>query len=305
MRKETELLYVQYKPLLFSLAYRMLGSVTDAEDIVHDAMIAFGKSMVRTDIENPRAYLCKTVTNLCLNRLQSASYKREAYSGQWLPEPIDTGDASSDPFGVWLQKESLSTAYLLLVDQLTYIERAVFLLREVFAYDYREIVDVLDKSVVNCRKIYSRAKTKMAPLAAEEDASVNEDGLRKTAAVGREQVLERFLEALKNGDIWTTLELLSDQAVLLVDGGGKVTTVPKPIVGASLIAYFLVAIAANTQALSFVCFAEINGNPGLVVNGPKGPMHVVSFHFCKDKIKAVYIMANPDKIRHFGAYDCI
>ena len=156
-----ESLYSTYKPLLFSLAYRMLGSVMDAEDIVHESFLALRKTGWE-HVCNIRAYLCKIVTNRCLDHLRSSANKRELYPGPWLPEPL-VGEAGSvgeenDPLQSYVHKESLATAYMLLLQQLSYVERAVFLLREALQYDYDEIADIVGKSSVNCRQIYHRAK---------------------------------------------------------------------------------------------------------------------------------------------------
>lgn len=152
---ETEQLYEAYQPLLFSLAYRILGSVMDAEDIVHDVFISFNNMEDVQSIENMRAYLCKMVTNRSIDKLRSAAHKRNVYVGMWLPEPFV--EEIDDPSESFVMKESISTAYLLLLQQLTEVERVVFILREVFSYDYEEIASIVEKSSVNCRKIFQRA----------------------------------------------------------------------------------------------------------------------------------------------------
>ena len=153
---ETEQLYEAYQPLLFSLSYRILGSVMDAEDIVQDVFISLNNIEDPQSIENMKAYLCKMATNRSIDKLRSAAYKRNVYVGMWLPEPLV--EESDEPSKSFIMKESLSTAYLLLLQQLSEVERIVFILREVFSYEYEEIASIVDKSSVNCRKIFQRAR---------------------------------------------------------------------------------------------------------------------------------------------------
>ena len=155
----SEQIYLSYRPLMFSLAYRMLGSVMDAEDVVQEAFLYANETNL-DHVHNPKAYLCKIVTNRCIDNLRSASKKREVYVGPWLPEPLMTTstDHQIAPDLAYTHKESLSTAYLLLLQQLSWIERAVFLLREVLQYEYDEIAEIVGKSSTNCRQIFRRAK---------------------------------------------------------------------------------------------------------------------------------------------------
>jgi RNA polymerase sigma-70 factor (TIGR02957 family) len=288
MRADTEVLYSQHKPLLFSLAYRMLGSVTDAEDVVQEAILMYGEQANETAIGNGRAYLCKTVTNMCINRMHSARHKRETYIGEWLPEPIVFYDEEDDPYRILQTKDSLSTAYLLLLEHLSYTERAVFLLREAFEYDYAEIAGMIGKSRANCRKIFSRAKSKISGNGEEE---------QPPAQSGLTDLLELFLESLHTGNIAGTLELLKDRAVLYVDGGGKVNAVAELVVGSENIVRFLHGFVSRGVFDSIRSFT-VNGSPGIVVYQDGCPTHVVSFSYSSDGIEAIYIVANPDKIKH-------
>ena len=159
---DTAQLYETYKPLLFSIAYRMTGSVMDAEDIVHEAFLTYSRIRNVKVIENEKAYLCRVVINSSLDKLGSAASKREVYVGEWLPEPIV--ENTNEPSQIYLMKESISIAYLLLLQQLSAVERAVFILREVFQYSYDEIGEIVEKSPSNCRQIYHRSKKSITKM---------------------------------------------------------------------------------------------------------------------------------------------
>ncbi|MDF2962151.1 MAG: polymerase sigma factor SigJ [Paenibacillus sp.] len=296
-----EQLYEAYKPLLFSLAYRMLGSVMDAEDIVHESFLAYGRAAAgwtggAEAIRHPKAYLCKIVTNRCIDRLKSASKQREVYVGPWLPEPIvpegeSTGELGGDPLNRYLRKESVSTAYLLLLQQLTWVERAVFLLREALQYDYGDIADIVGKSSANCRQIYHRAKR-----------SIGETG-KDTKPVGcsdsrASRLVEQFMHALANGDVSKLLDVLAADAVLYSDGGGKVSAAVKPILGADRIVRFLAGVLSKISADVSVRLFESDGGTGLVTYEKGRPQSVLTFHVAGGLIENVYIVVNPDKLRY-------
>lgn len=209
---ETEQLYEAYQPLLFSLAYRILGSVMDAEDIVQDVFISLNNIENIQSIENMKAYLCKMATNRSIDKLRSAAHKRNVYVGMWLPEPLV--EESDEPSESFVMKESLSTAYLLLLQQLSEVERIVFILREVFSYEYEEIASIVDKSSVNCRKIFQRARKSILEKPKQSKLSTE-----KMAAY-----VEKFVSSLQCGDAEGMLEVLKTDAILKADGGGKVTT---------------------------------------------------------------------------------
>jgi RNA polymerase sigma factor (sigma-70 family) len=190
-----EILYKRYKTELFSLAYRMLGSVMDAEDIVQDAFLSYGGLSNVGSIHNERAYLYKIVTNRCLDLLRSSAKKREMYVGPWLPEPlIEKGASDDDPSNRYLQSESISTAYLLLLQQLSATERAVFLLREIFYYSFEEIADIVGKSSANCRQIFHRSK-KSIHFEPDQQPSVS---------IAEEKIKE-FVNSLLQGNTTRTL----------------------------------------------------------------------------------------------------
>jgi RNA polymerase sigma factor (sigma-70 family) len=180
----SEQIYLSYRPLMFSLAYRMLGSVMDAEDVVQEAFLYANETNLE-HVHNPKAYLCKIVTNRCIDSLRSASKKREVYVGPWLPEPLMTTSATSAdhqiaPDLAYTHKESLSTAYLLLLQQLTWMERAVFLLREVLQYEYDEIAEIVGKSSTNCRQIFCRAKNAISLPTEQAECNETNDSDRGT-----------------------------------------------------------------------------------------------------------------------------
>ncbi|MEH7226792.1 RNA polymerase sigma-70 factor [Bacillus sp. JJ1566] len=283
---ETEQLYRMYKPLLFSIAYRMTASVADAEDLVQEAFLTYSRVNSEKVIGNKKAYLCKIVMNSSIDKLRSAASKREVYVGEWLPEPfIDEGD---DPFHTYLMKESISTAYLLLLQQLSEDERAVFLLREVFQYSYEDIAAIIEKSSTNCRQIFHRAKKSMEnrPKASTMDIQ----SMRSS--------VEQFTLALQKGNIHKMLELLKGDSVFISDGGGKVKAAIKPIYTSERIVLFFTSIMKKLPENSKMEFEVINGYPGVVVSINGYVSHVVSMEFQEDKIWRIYMVANPEKLAH-------
>ncbi|WP_423802952.1 RNA polymerase sigma-70 factor [Paenibacillus dendrobii] len=288
---KTEQFYTEYKPLLFSLAYRMLGSVTDAEDIVQEAFLTLYKSG-SDHIQNMKAYLCKIVTNGCLGLLRSTRKQREKYIGTWLPEPlVTTASEETDPMQSYLQKESISTAYLLLLQQLSYVERAVFLLHEVLQYDYKEIADIVGKSSANCRQIFHRAKRS---LHVKDDSDLLDHFDQEQTT----NLVEQFMQALASADAARIVEFLSTDAVLITDGGGKVKAQLQPLNGhipiSHLTSNFLKKLPGNlTYRLTMV-----NGLPGIVVYLDGKTLTVLSFKILNGHIVNLYFVINPDKLTH-------
>ncbi|WP_088294166.1 sigma-70 family RNA polymerase sigma factor [Bacillus mycoides] len=285
---ETERLYEAYQPLLFSLAYRILGSVMDAEDIVHDVFISFNNMEDVQSIENMRAYLCKMVTNRSIDKLRSAAHKRNVYVGMWLPEPFV--EEIDDPSESFVMKESISTAYLLLLQQLTEVERVVFILREVFSYDYEEIASIVDKSSVNCRKIFQRARKSILDKPKQSTLST-----KKMAAY-----VEKFVSSLQCGDTQGMLEVLKTDAIFKADGGGKVTTAINPIYSADKIIRLFFGIAKRLPEKYSVDFKIVNGAPGVIVTINNKVTYVLSFIFEDEKISNIYMMVNPEKLMHLN-----
>lgn len=284
----TEELYKRYKTELFSLAYRMLGSVMDAEDIVQDAFLSYdGLSDVGT-IRNERAFLYKIVTNRCLDLLRSSAKKREMYVGPWLPEPlIERGASDDDPSNRYLRSESISTAYLLLLQQLSATERAVFLLREIFHYSFEEIADIVGKSSTNCRQIFHRAKK-----------SILFDPDQQPSVSIAEEKIKEFVNSLLQGNTTKLLELVSENVVLYSDGGGKVRAAQVPVVGFEQVLK-LHQNVLNMHAGKFTySFLMVNGLPGIRLRLDEGIQYVYSFAYRDHKIEAIYTVANPEKLRH-------
>ncbi|WP_036714247.1 RNA polymerase sigma-70 factor [Paenibacillus ehimensis] len=278
--------YTEYKPLLFSIAYRMLGSVSEAEDIIHDLFLAVSRTDPGT-IQNAKAYLCKSVTRRCIDQLKSARARREVYVGQWLPEPLQTPD-KEDPLQQATRNDDISFAFLLLLEQLNPVERAIFVLREAFDYDYKEIADMLDKSEAACRKTYSRLKQKLNVA----------EALPPQPSLPESQSLVRsFLRAVSTGDVLQFIHLLTEDAVLHSDGGGKVRAALRPILGADRIAAFLVGIASKGTVLTRSVPVSFNGGAGLLVDGSRSRIALL-FEFEGTRIRAMYFVNNPDKLSY-------
>ncbi|MZQ82406.1 RNA polymerase sigma-70 factor [Paenibacillus sp. 5J-6] len=295
-----EQMYTAYKPLLFTLAYRMLGSVMDAEDIVQETFLYMNERNPQ-GIQNPKAYLCKMVTNRCIDNLRSASKIREVYVGPWLPEPlVGTERARDAPELFYTQKESLSTAYLLLLQQLTWVERAVFLLREVLQYDYEEIADIVEKSSVNCRQIFRRAKSAISAFANQDDENMGMGSIRLKQPVEDQAnaIVEQFVHALISGNMAQLLSIVKTEAVLYSDGGGKVRAAIRPIEGAERIAMFLSGVLSKVPSGFSFELATVNGQLGVVAYQDRQPNNVMTFHIEDGQIAAVYLVVNPDKLRH-------
>lgn len=248
-------LFHSYRSLLFSIAYRMLGSVMDAEDCVQEVFLQWHDALARSagpTIENPKAFLCTLVTRRCIDHLRSAQVQRESYVGLWLPEPL----VEADPEALPDLAESLSMAFLLLLERLSPIERAVFLLRQVFAYSYAEIALIVGKSEENCRQVMHRARQHLAAR-------------RPFTQVPKEvqqQLFTQFLQAWRVGDMHGLLRVLSDEIVLHSDGGGRVSAARQPISGPDKVARFLLGLQRKYLALADLTIrpALINGQPGLI-----------------------------------------
>ncbi|MBH0170124.1 RNA polymerase sigma-70 factor [Fictibacillus sp. 18YEL24] len=282
---QTELLFTTYKPLLFSLAYRMLGSVQDAEDIVQDAYITWSEQEMDL-VQNPKPYLCKIVTNRCLDLLRSARKQRETYVGPWLPEPL-LAENKEDPALQYVMKESLSTAYLLLLEQLSETERAVFLLREVLEYDYRFISEMVGKSSSNCRQIFHRAKKAIG------NHTTSTMSPPKASAL-----TEQFVAAVVSGNVSNLLNLLAVDAKLISDGGGKIKAALVPILGAERISRFYMGIMAKTTEDFSFKYTNVNGEPGIVLYVEQQVFGVLSLQIKNDLIQTIYWVVNPDKLTH-------
>jgi RNA polymerase sigma-70 factor (TIGR02957 family) len=289
-----EQLYQAYKPILFAIAYRMLGSVMDAEDIVQEAFIALHKVSVES-IDNIKAYLCKIVTNRSIDRLRVLSKQREVYLGPWLPEPLLTdGYKETDPSQAFMRKESISTAFLLLLQQLSWVERAVFILREVLEYEYEDIAEIVGKSSTNCRQIYHRAKRSIGKD--EEPADSSQMEAAQPVVQG---LVEQLVQALTTGDVGRLMKLISSDATLYSDGGGKVTSAVRPILGAERIISFFMGILKKLPPDFAIKFCSVNGQTGIVGYGGGRISYIFTFQIKANQLSDIYLVANPDKLMAF------
>ncbi|OEH94530.1 RNA polymerase sigma factor SigJ [Bacillus solimangrovi] len=279
-------LFIDYKSLLHSLAYKMTGSVSDAEDIVQDVFTQL-KTYELQHQQNTKAFLCKLVTNRCLDLLKSSRKKKELYVGTWLPEPLVS---NHDPMNEVIVEEEISIALLILFESLNPVERAVFVLREVLEYDYKTIADIVQKSESNCRKILSRIKKELPNL---------EHELVMPPPKEHEETVLTFISAFQKGDVTQLINNLHENVIYYADGGGKKAAALRPIVGReSVVLVFgsLSKILANDSYQIY--FSKVNGQTGLTIIDPDGSKSVVAFQVEEDKIKNIYYCANPDKVNH-------
>ena len=280
----------RYRSLLFSIAYRMLGSVADAEDMLQETFIRWQQAPGK-EIRSPRAFLVTIISRLCINHLQSARVQREEYVGQWLPEPIITGPGS-DPLEIIRVDETLSMAFLVMLERLTPVERAVFLLREVFEYEYSEIASVLSQSEANCRQILSRAKQHVSRMRPRF----------KTSQRQKNDLLENFLKATSSGDMEGLVALLSSDVVLHSDGGGKAIAVPNLIQGADNVARGILGGLGRLVPKHLLRrLAQINGAPSIVSYIEGKPHSVLTLDSSEQHIHTIYVLTNPDKLAHIPA----
>jgi len=285
-----ERLYQTYKPYLMAVAYRMLGSVSDAEDVVQDLFVSL-QAPSAEPIRSPKAYLSKLVTNRCLNVLKSAKRKKETYLGIWLPEPLLQAEGT-DPLDAVERSETISYAFMLLLESLTPAERAVYVLREAFDTDYRDIAEFMGKSEANCRKIYSRAKKKIEGAAAE--------GRGRIGFGTEERLVARFVDAFRTGAIPELLKLLADDAVFFSDGGGVVRAAIRPIYTRPRVATMLQVLADNKLKDAEVHEMTVNGSKGLLFVRNGIVLATVSFDWSPDtyEIRRIYTVLNPEKLKH-------
>ncbi|MCV4231626.1 RNA polymerase sigma factor SigJ [Virgibacillus sp. LDC1] len=280
-------LYEQYKGLLFHLAYQMTGTVADAEDAVQDVFVRV-QSLPLGQLEEPKAYLCKMVTNRCLDEIKSARKRREQYYGPWLPEPIPA--SYSESFEAIENHELLSYAMLVLLERLSPSERAVFVLREALGFDYPEIAGLIDKTESNCRKLMSRARGKMG---------ITEDDLIGVGSMAEEWV-SRFFTALSEGDAEHVLTLLADDAVLLSDGGGKVIAAARPVESKERVARFLIGILHQAQLedgeAPEIEVRELNHQTAVIFRQGRSVTGVIFVNIRNGLLQNIYIVRNPDKL---------
>ncbi|MFA9456507.1 RNA polymerase sigma-70 factor [Halalkalibacter sp. AB-rgal2] len=275
--------FIKYKPLLFSLGYRMLGSVTDAEDLVQETFLRCYQ--IDTVQSNLKAYLCKVMTNLCIDLLKSSRYNREQYTGEWNPEPLLV--SQDEPSFHAIQKEGLSIAYLRMMEHLSPYERAVLILREAFHLPYQDIAKMIHKQEANCRKLFSRAKTKISSVEAE---SLSYDQNRI--------LIERFIKAFQTQNIAELLQLLSEDVTLYSDGGGIVKAAIRPIKTHSHVLAFFNGITRKAKKDFRVSIHNLNEQPTIVIYIDDTIYSVISFYIRDQCINEMYMTNNPNKLNH-------
>jgi len=280
--------FESYRAYLFSIAYRMLGSVMDAEDMVQETYLRYQATPPET-IHSLKAYLTTILTRLCMDQLQLARRKRELYVGPWLPEPILTTEEieTGDPEKRVDMQESISLAFLVLLEQLQPFERAVFLLREVFGYEFAEIATMLDKSEAACRRSFSRAKLHLREHRPRFPASPET----------HEQLLNGYFKAVQTGEINTLMNLLSEDVTLWADGGGKVKQAAlRPIHGRDAVARFSLGTKRFWPENSHIEPGVVNGQDALIVRTGEKAFAVFTIDVEHGQIQAIRIIANPDKL---------
>jgi len=276
----------ELRPLLFSIAYRMLGSVSDAEDVVQEAFLRYERA---TNVDSPKAWLTSVVTNLAIDQLRSARAQRETYVGEWLPEPLVDGE---DPAAVAEQADTLSMAFLLLLERLTPVERAVFLLHDVFGYRYDEIAPMVGRSEANCRQLGVRARKHVEAQKPRFEASRRE----------RDELATRFFAAVQDGDVDGLLALLSADVVVTGDGGGKAPQWATPIAGSDRVARLLAGVGRQIREYGLTLERhDVNGQPGAVFRTGDGQVLLAwTVEIAEGAVQALRSVINPDKLRHLG-----
>ena len=277
--------FESHRTHLFYIAYRMLGSAMEAEDMVQETYFRYLKLNIN-DIDNLQAYLTTIITRLCLDHLKSARVQREQYLGPWLPEPIMTDNLPAQAIA---QKETLTMAFLLLLEQLSPLERAVFLLREVFAYDYDEIAPIVDKSPANCRQLVSRAKKHLV---------TNRPQFEPMPTMQQQEIITDFMTALNNGDTPQLLALLAPDVTFWSDGGGKVTAARHPVFGQDNVMRFAQGIFRQRPDNMQVELVETNGSQSLLIRFGEQIFGVMNFTIVNGQIQEVHTILNPDKLQH-------
>jgi RNA polymerase sigma-70 factor, ECF subfamily len=283
--------YQELRPLLFSIAYRMVGSVAEAEDLVQEAFLRYHRAVADgAEIASAKAWLSAVTTRLAIDHLRSARVRRERYVGAWLPEPLVTGE--DDAAAHAETADTLSMAFLVLLERLSPVQRAVFLLHEVFGYGYAEIARLVGRSEDNCRQIAARARRHVEAGRPRFEASRRQ----------REELARRFFAAVQEGDTEGLVGLLAADAVMYGDGGGKAPALATPVAGARRVARFLLGLVRRGQAVGMRYEpAEVNGDPGALAFDPQGRiLSVLVLEIADGRVQTIRSVVNPDKLRHLG-----
>ena len=290
--------YADLRPLLFSIAYRMLGSVSEAEDLVQESFVRYQRALADgTAVESPKAYLSAIVTRLAIDQLKSARVRRETYVGEWLPEPLVTDEGAGDPAALAEQADSLSMSFLVLLERLTPVERAVFLLHDVFDYSFGEVGEIVRKSPATCRQHAVRARRFVAENRPRFDAD----------DADRDELVRRFFAAAEQGDVDGLIEVLAEDVIVHGDGGGKVPQWYEPIVGADKVARLFAGMGRQNQTLGATFeLHQVNGQPGVIFRGPHGGVFsVMSIEVIDGRVATIRSVVNPDKLTHLGRVESL
>jgi RNA polymerase sigma-70 factor (ECF subfamily) len=270
----------EYRPLLMSIAYRMLGTRADAEDAVQETFLRY--QATQEEPSSPKALLATIITRLCIDELRSSRVQRERYVGPWLPEPVVTEGAKVE------MAESLTMAFLVLLESLTPVERAAFLLHEVFDYNYTEIAGMIGKTEASCRQMVHRAKERITTRRRRFEPSPEET----------ERITSQFLKTAQNGDVAGLMALFADDAVMISDGGGKVRAALNPVRGPSAIARFVMGVLKKIESFRpTYSLTEINGQPAFVTSISGENISAAILDIQDGLVKKLFIVANPDKLR--------
>jgi len=279
--------FAAVRPRLFGIAYRMLGTVADAEDIVQETWLRW-QAYDRETVREPAAFLATTATRLAMNALRSARVQRETYIGPWLPEPVDTSD---DPTLGAERGEALGFAVLVLLEKLSPAERAAYVLREAFDYPYSEIGRIVEASEQSARQLVSRARKRLA--AEKRSRAVNDEE--------RTRLLTAFMAAAEQGDMAALESLFAADVISLADGGGVVRATRIPVIGVGTVVKYIHAFASRFWQGAVAHLAEINGEPAIVATRDGAPFVVVTAEIGDDGIRRLFWVLNPDKLEHLPA----
>jgi RNA polymerase sigma-70 factor (TIGR02957 family) len=276
--------FQQHRGRLFGIAYRMLGTVTDAEDVLQDAWLRW-QGVDRARVTDPAAFLARTVTNLCLTALTSARARREVYVGPWLPEPVLTADGDLGPLEDAVQRESVSFALLGLLERLSPAERAAYVLREAFAYSAREVAELLGTSEANARQLHARARRHVAgPPSREVDRA------------RWQELIGRFLRAARDGDVAGLEALLAADVVSRADGGGIVNAARRPVRGRENVARYVAGLVSRFGQAAVPAFADVNGEPAVVLTEGGSLRGVLVVRTDGAVLTALDLVVNPEKL---------
>jgi RNA polymerase sigma-70 factor (ECF subfamily) len=281
--------WAEHRGLLFSVAYDLLGSVADAEDVVQETWLRWSAAD-RGDVLNPRAYLVRIATTQALNRIRGAKARRETYIGPWLPEPLiepDPAEAVVERAG---REHEVSLAMLVVLETLSPAERAVFVLRDVFGMSHDEIAEALDRSPAGVRQLAHRAREHVQARRPRFESGLDE----------QRRVTQEFLAACATGDKGALLSLLAPDVTLVSDSDGRAKAARRPILGADKVARFMIGIAEDALALD-LRFALVNGSVGIVASDGSTTRSVCLFDVVEGKVQSVYIVANPEKLARVRA----